>query len=46
MIMAEQDKVGLKRPEIDLDLVDVRVLGLELLDPRVGDKQVRPVGAA
>ena len=37
MVMAEQDEVGLKRPEVDLDLVDVSVPGLDLLDPRVGD---------
>ncbi len=50
MVMTEQHEVGLKRPEVDLDLVDVSVPGLDLLDPRVGEEQVgvlaapRPVG--
>ena len=46
VVVAEQDEVRLERPEVDLDLVDVGVLGLELLDPGVGDEQVGALGAA
>ena len=44
--MAQQDEVGLKRPEVDLDLVDVSVPGLYLLDPGVSDQQVRVLPAS
>ncbi len=45
VVVAEKDEVRLERGEVDLDLVDVSVLGLELLDPGMGDEQVGAVRA-
>ena len=46
VVVAEQNQVGLQATGVDLDLVDVRVTGLQLGQAGMGDQQVGGPGAA